>query len=227
MQDLERQFQDALKLSDLPTSASSQSFFQQFDDESQLNEQLQRLHNNLESRLRPFWASALVSQKVQVSVFAYLPCASGPELVQALLTANLHTGSGGFFSHTFRIAWDDICVHPVGYRIAFDDNSLEHELHVKAQVIDPEAVSNKQTTAETRIPITQSAVQVISDIDDTVKLSKILDGARVVFHHVFVKDLRDTVIPGMTDWYKALWKRGARFHYVVGHHRSVIPCIEH
>jgi phosphatidate phosphatase APP1 len=53
------------------------------------------------------------------------------------------------------------------------------------------------------------------DIDDTVKLSNILSGARAVFHNVFVKDLRDNVIPGMGPWYMNMWKRGVRFHYVM------------
>ena len=65
------------------------------------------------------------------------------------------------------------------------------------------------------IPITQSPICVISDIDDTIKLSNILSGARAVFHNVFVKELKDNVIPGMGGWYRGVWDRGIRFHYVV------------
>ena len=73
----------------------------------------------------------------------------------------------------------------------------------------------KPLTSISVIPITYSPIRVISDIDDTIKLSNILSGARAVFHNVFVKDLRDNVIPGMGEWYTKMWSRGVRFHYVV------------
>lgn len=66
-----------------------------------------------------------------------------------------------------------------------------------------------------RVPITHSPIRVISDIDDTVKMSGVTEGARAVFHNVFVKELKDGVIPGMGEWYSSMWRRGVRFHYVV------------
>jgi len=71
------------------------------------------------------------------------------------------------------------------------------------------------TRSQVQIPITHCPIRVISDIDDTVKDSGILNGARVVFHNVFVKDLRDCVVEGMGEWYTEMWKKGVRFHYVV------------
>ena len=65
------------------------------------------------------------------------------------------------------------------------------------------------------IPITHSPIRVISDIDDTVKLSNILGGARAIFQNVFVKDLKENIIPGMGEFYTKMWERGVRFHYVV------------
>jgi hypothetical protein len=56
---------------------------------------------------------------------------------------------------------------------------------------------------------------LISDIDDTIKYSNILSGARSVFFNVFVKDLTEALIPGMPEWYNEMWHRGVRFHYVV------------
>jgi phosphatidate phosphatase APP1 len=69
-----------------------------------------------------------------------------------------------------------------------------------------------------RVPLTYSPIRVISDIDDTVKLSGVHCGARAVFHNVFVKDLEDNLIPGMGEWYSEMWRRGVRFHYVVSSH---------
>jgi phosphatidate phosphatase APP1 len=69
--------------------------------------------------------------------------------------------------------------------------------------------------ASERVPLTYSPIRVISDIDDTVKLSGVHCGARAVFHNVFVKDLEENLIPGMGEWYSEMWRRGVRFHYVV------------
>jgi hypothetical protein len=73
----------------------------------------------------------------------------------------------------------------------------------------------KPLTTISVIPITHSPIRVISDIDDTIKISNILSGARAVFRNVFVKELKDSVIPGMGEWYRGMWDRGIRFHYVV------------
>ena len=74
---------------------------------------------------------------------------------------------------------------------------------------------SKPLTSISVIPITYSPIRVISDIDDTIKLSNILSGARAVFYNVFVKELKDIVIPGMGEWYRRMWDKGVRFHYVV------------
>ncbi|KAF5362410.1 hypothetical protein D9756_002666 [Leucocoprinus leucothites] len=71
-----------------------------------------------------------------------------------------------------------------------------------------------RTRTRTTIPITNSPIRVISDIDDTVKHSGVTEGARIVFHNVFAKELKDGVIPGMGDWYTSMWQKGVRFHYV-------------
>ncbi|PPQ69597.1 hypothetical protein CVT26_001585 [Gymnopilus dilepis] len=64
------------------------------------------------------------------------------------------------------------------------------------------SIPSPRSLTTTRIPLTHTpTVRVISDIDDTIKLSGILSGARAVFHNVFVKDLKESVIPGMGEWY--------------------------
>lgn len=65
------------------------------------------------------------------------------------------------------------------------------------------------------IPLTQAAIRVISNVDDTVKLSSVLSGAGAVFRNIFVKDLDDGIISGMAEWCSEMWKRGVRFPGVV------------
>ena len=188
--------------------------------------ELARLHGNLESRLKLFWGSSLPSRRIQVSIF--LDSSDPPRHrhlePRPLLTREMLTGPDGYFSDTFRVDWHDICTHLVGPHMTSNRTHVEHELLVKAQVI------NAGSTPELReapinsihIPITHSVVRVISDIDDTVKAAGVVDGARAIFNQVFVKDLEDSIIPGMGEWYSTMWGHGVRFHYVVRPH-SALP----
>ncbi|KIJ65200.1 hypothetical protein HYDPIDRAFT_153245 [Hydnomerulius pinastri MD-312] len=236
VQNLDKQFRDSgdndnsLEIDEHMFPESSQSPPPVAPADGSISAELQRLHDNLESRLRPFWSSALSSRMVEVSVFAH---PLNPQThrhsvdCQPLLTQEILTGPDGFFSGTFKIHWKDICDHPVGVHIAFDETCFEHELLVEARVVGLEHTQalHATPTKATRVPITQSTVRVISDIDDTVKMSRILDGARAVFQNVFVKDLEDTVIPGMGEWYSEMWKCGVRFHYVSNSPFELLPVI--
>jgi hypothetical protein len=206
-------------------------------------ELIRRLHANLEKRLHPFWSSVIPNRTVRLHLFATphrdhlkqdeeseeglsLDTDSGP-----LVTQDVFTGVDGSFQAKFRINWEDLCHHPQALHIAFGEEVEEHEVLIVAQLLPPADVNRSsplnthtsfvQTppteplTSLSRIPVTHSPIRVISDIDDTVKYSGILSGARAVFHNVFVKDLRDSVIPGMGEWYAGMWSRGVRFHYVV------------
>lgn len=183
--------------------------------------ELARLYENLESRLKLFWASSLSSRRIQVSVFPQPPDPKGHRHsleFRPFLTREILTGPDGHFSGTFRIDWNDICTHPVGTHITSNQTQVEHELLVEARIINTEHTPELHETPPSsiiHIPITHSIVRVISDIDDTVKVSKVVDGARAIFNQVFVKDLEDTVIPEMGEWYGTMWERGVGFHYVV------------
>ncbi|KAL3475507.1 hypothetical protein BJX99DRAFT_259278 [Aspergillus californicus] len=62
--------------------------------------------------------------------------------------------------------------------------------------------------------IEPTGVSLISDIDDTVKHSAIASGAKEIFRNVFVRELAELNIEGVTDWYTKLAKLGVDFHYV-------------
>lgn len=203
---------------------------------------LRKLHANLESRLQPFWSTTLSARTIRLSLFASPRDPALSESAQAkeyektgldygpIATQEVVTGSDGSFQAKFIVPWDDICTHPGAYHIAFGDPTHEHELLIIADMLPapisqtsqpPRSIRRRTPSprqcAQTveRISLTYSPVRVISDIDDTIKLSNIVSGARAVFHNVFVKELRDIIIPGMGEWYNEMWKRGVRFHYVV------------
>ena len=100
--------------------------------------------------------------------------------LQPIVTTEFCTGSDGYFSGVLAVTWDDIRTHPDGSLIAFDESCLEHELEVHAHILEPKESHTTSPPRAACIPITQSTVRLISDIDDTVKLSRVLDGARAV-----------------------------------------------
>ncbi|KAI0316763.1 hypothetical protein OF83DRAFT_1059817 [Amylostereum chailletii] len=213
--------------------------------------QLQRLHSNLEARLHPFWAAALPSRTVRISLYPAPTPDESPagasrtsseyQLFDApLAVQQVLTSPEGAFQVKFRVPWEELCTHPRGVHIAFGEPAEEVEFVVAVELLPPPPPLNASAqvfyehtirppvptaNAEERVPLTHSQVRVISDIDDTVKLSSVLGGARAVFYNVFVKDLRDNVIRGMGEWYGEMWRRGVRFHYVSNGPFELLPVI--
>ncbi|KAG5637102.1 hypothetical protein H0H81_005785, partial [Sphagnurus paluster] len=183
---------------------------------------LRKLHANLESRLLPFWSSALSSRTVRIHLFTSPSSQAlgtnvdyGPVITQDVVTA-----ADGSFQARLTVPWEQLCHHPNALHIAFDSLHKEHGLLVSAEIL-PSQMNSYQIPEKpiappkfVEITLTHSPIRVISDIDDTIKLSNILSGARVVFQNVFVKELHDNIIPGMGEWYSEMWRRGVRFHYV-------------
>lgn len=55
-------------------------------------------------------------------------------------------------------------------------------------------------------------ISIISDIDDTIKVTDVVAGAKVVLQNTFLKDMRE--VDGMARVYGKWWKQGAAVHYV-------------
>jgi hypothetical protein len=210
---------------------------------------IQRWHANLESRLHPFWAGALPNRTVQLSVRPHHDhtdaASESPSprtwalLEQPLATHEVVTDVNGAFKLRILIPWESLCTHPKSAPIAFVDPKHEHDFSVMAELMPLSASLNTLQTPTGRvapaqpldsttvtvdlIPLTYSPIRVISDIDDTVKLSGVHCGARAVFQNVFVRDLHENLIPGMAEWYSEMWRRGVRFHYVVSLSLIIYP----
>ncbi|KAL2827574.1 hypothetical protein BDW59DRAFT_179088 [Aspergillus cavernicola] len=76
-------------------------------------------------------------------------------------------------------------------------------------------LASEELSAVKEIEIIDSTgVSLISDIDDTVKHSAISSGAKEIFRNVFVRELADLTIEGVTEWYTNLAKSGVEIHYV-------------
>ncbi|KZT25132.1 hypothetical protein NEOLEDRAFT_366510 [Neolentinus lepideus HHB14362 ss-1] len=213
---------------------------------------VRRMHANLESRLEPFWTTALSGRVVRISIYTS-PIAGVPDtdlstlaevLPTPLMTQDVLTGIDGSFQNTVVISWSRICAYNFHGTLA--DTSREHEFFVRTELLpsplsrassSPTAYYTPNTGFHARHPpsnlptsgihvsVTHAPVRVISDIDDTIKLSNVLSGARAVFHNVFVKELEEVVVSGMSEWYTEMWKRGVRFHYVSNGPFELLPVI--
>ena len=182
---------------------------------------LQRLQDNLESRVRLFWPSMLSSRAVRLELFTSQHHGDNRSHegngLRSVGRSEATTGSDGQFNHHFVIKWDDICHHPLVH-YAPDGQTTELELTLHAKLLPSSLVAPNVEDSEVEkqvITLSHAPIRVISDIDDTIKMSDILSGARTIFRNVFVRDLEDTIIPGMAEWYTNMWNKGVRFHYVV------------
>jgi hypothetical protein len=145
------------------------------------------------------------------------------------------TGADGSFQAKIQVPWKTMCEHPAALHVAFGCPDTEHTFYVAANLMNPPTPPpstgtqpsyavraprisrnlSPVTTTYLKVPLTNATVRLISDIDDTVKMSGILSGTKAAFYNVFVRDLSEGIIPGMSEWYSEMWKRGVRFHYVV------------
>ena len=73
----------------------------------------------------------------------------------------------------------------------------------------------EKLSATEKVTITSpKGVSMISDIDDTVKHSAIVDGAREIFRNAFIRELGDLTIDGVREWYNTMHDMGVQLHYV-------------
>ena len=71
--------------------------------------------------------------------------------------------------------------------------------------------------------IPQEGLSVISDIDDTIKISNVLDKKELIIN-TFLKPY--AVTDGFPEYYKALKKKGAYFHYVSASPWQLYPSLK-
>jgi len=103
------------------------------------------------------------------------------------------TGSNGHFDFIANIAKDKLECH----------NWLPLALHMPA--------SDKRSFAGKVQCISDQGLSVISDIDDTIKQSNVLDKKQLM-KNTFLKEF--TAVPGMANVYRNWQTQGASFHYV-------------
>jgi phosphatidate phosphatase APP1 len=103
--------------------------------------------------------------------------------------------------------------------------SLRLTLYKRPTVVSVEA-NEYVVSFEPVINVDRYGVSVISDIDDTVKITGILGSKRELFRNVFVYDYEKIAIEGVKEWYRDLSELGVQFHYVSNSPWQLYPIIQ-
>jgi phosphatidate phosphatase APP1 len=93
-------------------------------------------------------------------------------------------------------------------------NSLLKSQQAKNGWLSLTVTSNGHTGASRVELIEPIGLSVISDIDDTIKITEVPSGAEVVARNSFLRNFH--AAPGMIERYRAWSKSGVSFHYVSG-----------
>ncbi|EUC59136.1 DUF2183 family protein [Rhizoctonia solani AG-3 Rhs1AP] len=207
---------------------------------------LRQLHANLDARLQPFWSSKLDNRLVRIKLYAQPLDHHSPGLNQTkdavpLVATTVTTTPQGYFAHKFSLSFEDLCTHDQTLGLAFGDHKADYTFYAHAELLpvvypfdssgaSVEAnraieVQDSPVRAETELQLTTARVRLISDVDDTVKISEVMMGVRAIFHNVFVRHLDELVVPGMPQLYAMLESRGVKFHYVSNGPFELLPVL--
>lgn len=139
---------------------------------------------------------------------------------KCIAKGTLLTELGGVFKSSLSIPWK--YGSPVGRQVIIRAELLpespEGDEGVSHKTIDSEAdlQSHLAKSDEAKVTVTyaHTPLRVISDIDDTIKMTHVLAGIKSVFRNVFTRPHEELVIQGMKEWYWEMFERGVHFHFV-------------
>lgn len=186
------------------------------------NAPLQVLHDNLHARLRLFFSQKLVGRRIRVAVYLLPPAAerhpsssssaSQPSTQNdreiCIAKGTLITEAGGVFKSTITVPWNGENPHRRKLRVRTELLSeIEEETIDNEKAL--EAVMNRSDEASVGLSHARTKIRVISDIDDTIKLTHVLAGIKSIVRNVFTRPHDELVVPGMQEWYWTLYEKGA------------------
>lgn len=169
---------------------------------------LETCHANLMGRLAPFIARSVSNQRVTVKVFA--PVHLDPT-TSIIAERDFRTNEYGHFAGRLRVRSHYI--------------PPPESWSVEASLLPPRGSAHGSVRREVTF-ISDYGVSLISDIDDTVKNTAILSGARELFRNTFVRDLSSMSIDGVREWYEKMVRMGAQVHYVSNSPYQCWPIIQ-
>ncbi|SPO30640.1 related to APP1 - Actin Patch Protein [Ustilago trichophora] len=182
-------------------------------------------HQNLTRRLQAYWVYRSPHKDVHIEISPVINGAiacdqQGNRLIMA--STRLTADSTGQFEHRLVIPWHMLSAFCRHYADLFQATPDEIEaVEVKAKLLTSAAEGSAEITASEspwrRCTIHEDhsrRVRVISDIDDTVKHTGVVQGAKQILRNVFVLPYHEAEVKGVSSWYHAMIDLGAGLHYV-------------
>ena len=174
---------------------------------------LAQCHANLTERLAPFIARPVAGRLVTIKVYAQ--SSSTADLVSRQIIAERQ-----FLTNDYGHFMGRLIVSPPKNQTPPDTWTIMATLSSAKDTLTPISVCE-----EVRF-IPEHGISIISDIDDTVKHTSILSGARELFRNTFVRDLGSMSIEGVREWYSSLKFMGVQIHYVSNSPYQCWPIID-
>ncbi|PWY98062.1 hypothetical protein BCV70DRAFT_202237 [Testicularia cyperi] len=215
----------------IPSSASSQASSRSssmmggsLQWENRTIDDVTIFHNNLNRRLDAYWVYRSAQRDVYVEVSPIIDGsvardARGTRLIMA--STRLTTDASGQFEHRLIVPWHMLSAFCQHFATALQATPDKIEaVEVRAKLARREHSDTDIEEAELgwrRLSIHEDGsrnVRIISDIDDTVKHTGVLHGAKQILRNVFVLPYHEAEIPGIASWYRAMLDLGAGLHYV-------------
>jgi Uncharacterized conserved protein (DUF2183) len=154
-------------------------------------------HANLMERVAPFIARSVAGRLVTIKVYGP-PSTADLDSRQIIAQRQFLTNERGHFTGRLIINPPQNSTPPDTWTITASLSGHGTSLTVQEEVKF----------------IPEHGISLISDIDDTVKHTSILSGARELFRNTFVRDLSSMSIEGVREWYSQLTNMGVQIHYV-------------
>lgn len=160
-------------------------------------------------RLAPFIARSVAGRLVTIKVYAP-PSNSTLDSEQIIAQRQFLTNEHGHFTGRLLVTPPQNATPPETWTVAASLTTRDVPVSVQEEVKF----------------IPEHGVSLISDIDDTVKHTSILSGARELFRNTFVRDLGSMSIEGVREWYSELTNMGVQVHYVSNSPYQCWPIIQ-
>ncbi|KAG0319632.1 hypothetical protein BGZ97_001754 [Linnemannia gamsii] len=143
-------------------------------------------------------------------------------------TVQISSRPGGHFDGTLRVSHEDVQAHRKQSSLSELSRSKtvtgksdeSHPRFLKLHAYHPDMKEHCHGIVNLVDP---EGISIISDIDDTIKETDVVAGARIILRNTFLKEMMD--VPGMAEVYKNWWKQGAAIHYVSNSPWQLIPSL--
>ena len=213
-----RSFPQPPKRTDTMLSGGSAQWLNRSLDEISL------FHQNLSARLKAYWVYRSPHRDVHIDIS---PIVKGKVACDqqgrrlTLASTRLTADSTGQFEHRLVIPWHMLSAFCRHYADALKAGPGGIDaVEVKAKLLTSVSEGSTETGSETpwrRCPVHEDhvrRVRIISDIDDTVKHTGVVQGAKQILRNVFVLPYHEAEVKGVASWYHAMTDLGAGLHYV-------------